>query len=324
MTGHPSNKRSPRRTAVPSTSPNRRRSCATGTTIAATRAQSSTAAGSSDATRAADDSDDLSGFDTKKPTSARVFNYWLGGKDNFTADRDCSAILTAAVPDLPADAKASYAFTRRAVRYLVAGAGIRQILDIGCGMPSHLHVHEVAQQITPSCRIVYVDNDPLVAAYARALMTSGTRQGVIHVEQADLLAPDLLLAAVNASNVLDLSQPVAVLLTAVLPHCADFHQLNAALHTLIGGLAPGSHLAISHATADGLSKTVRDRYAAARAKTGLQPYAPRSRAEIAGLLNGLDLVYPGLVTTNRWKPKLGPTPAEPAAGLSYAAVARLP
>jgi hypothetical protein len=236
-------------------------------------------------------------FDPDTPHPARVYNFWLGGKDHYPADR---------------------AFLDRVVRYLSAEAGIRQLLDIGTGLPAPDSTHEVAQSVARDCRIVYVDNDPLVLAHARALLT-GTREGACGYVDADVRDTSTILK--QAAQTLDLTKPVAVLLLAVLHLIPDADSPAAIVARLADGLAPQSYVAISHMTADFAPDDVT---AAADAYNALAPIpvTARSHTEVTALFGGLLLMAPGVVPIAEWRPSGGGQPAQPAD--LYAGLARTP
>jgi hypothetical protein len=264
---------------------------------------------------------ELAKIDTSKPHSARVWNYWLGGKDNYAADRAAGDAVLAAVPIIVDTARQSRQFLRRAVTVLVTEHGIRQFLDIGTGLPTANNTHEVAQTLDPTARIVYVDNDPLVLTHARALLTS-TPQGACAYVDADLADPAAIIDA--AADTLDLSEPVAVMLIASLHHIVDDSKAAEVMDYLKGAIAPGSFVAMVHTTADFHGDVVRDNIAAFNAKTPT-PLVPRTREQVAAYFDGLELLDPGLVTTSRWRPdttEIGT--AEPPEVPQWAAVARKP
>jgi S-adenosyl methyltransferase len=185
------------------------------------------------------------GLDTTVSHSARIWNYWLGGKDNFAVDREAGDRVAAMLPIIVAQARADRAFLGRAVRYLAGQEGIRQFLDIGTGLPTADNTHQVAQQVASDARIVYADNDPLVLSHARALLTSSP-EGVCDYIDADLHEPDKILS--EAARTLDFTQPVALMLLGVLHHISDTGQAYSIVGRLIAALAPGSFLAINHST----------------------------------------------------------------------------
>jgi SAM-dependent methyltransferase len=202
-------------------------------------------------------------FDPTKPHSARVYDYYLGGKDNFAADRETGHRAMQSWPAVRTAVRENRAFLGRAVRYLAADAGIRQFLDIGTGLPSADNVHEVAQAVAPESCVVYVDNDPIVLAHARALLTS-VPEGCTAYIDADLRDPETLLASPEVAETLDLSRPVALMLVAVLHFLVDADDPGRVVATLLDALAPGSYLAASHVTPEhdpdgvhGLERTYR-------------------------------------------------------------------
>jgi SAM-dependent methyltransferase len=259
-------------------------------------------------------------FNTGVAHPARVYDYWLGGKDNYAADRVLGDAVIAAMPSTRSSALANRAFLGRAVRYLATTAGIRQFLDIGTGIPTAGNTHEVAQAAAPESRIVYVDNDPIVMAHARALMTSDP-DGATAFMQADLREPGRILADPGLRATLDLGKPVALMLVAVLHFLTDADNPRDIVAELVRALPPGSYLTISNITAD------FDPDAAAVAQAAGQrsgvTYVPRSKAEVAAFFTGLDLVDPGVVPLLAWRPDDG-TPEDPGAVPSYAAMGRKP
>jgi len=257
------------------------------------------------------------GFDTGIPQTARIWNYWLGGKDNFAVDRQVGDQIREAFPRIVANARASRAFLVRAVRYLAGEAGIRQFLDIGTGLPTADNTHEVAQAVAPESRIVYVDNDPLVLVHARALLTSSP-QGVTDYVDADLRDPDKVLQ--EASRTLDLTRPVALMLMGILGHISDDDTARSIVLRLLSGLPSGSYLACY----DG-SNTSPEVVEAARIwNLSANPtYHLRSPEQIAGLFEGLELVEPGVVSVTGWRPD--PTPSDlPAEIEQFCGVGRKP
>jgi S-adenosyl methyltransferase len=250
---------------------------------------------------------------------ARVYNYWLGGKDHYEADRAAGDEVARCRPQVVAGARANRAFLARAVRYLAGDCGVRQFLDIGTGLPAPGSTHEIAQQIAPECAVAYADNDPLVLVYARALLTSrpGGRYGYI---DADLRDPAAILA--RASATLDFTQPAAVLLLAILHFLPVADGPAGIVAGLMRALAPGSYLVISHLTADLAPGPVT---AAVQAYNAAVPagVTPRSHAEVTALFGGLPLVPPGVVPVAEWRPAVPAGPGTPAADL-YAGIARTP
>ncbi len=237
-------------------------------------------------------------FDTSVPHIARVYDYWLGGKDNFAADRELGERTLEAYPNLVFSVRANRAFLTRTVRFLAAEAGIRQFLDIGTGIPANDNTHQVAQRVAPESRIVYVDNDPIVLSHARALLTSKP-EGACAFLDADLRDPDKILA--SAADTLDFSQPVAVMLIAVMHFISDDAEADAIVNRLMGACAPGSFVTISHAASDidaeQQTEMVRRLNQSVAEKATL-----RDRAGVTRLFDGLELVEPGVVRDAQWRP----------------------
>ena len=259
-------------------------------------------------------------FNAGVPHPARVYDYWLGGKDNYAADRVLGDAIIAAMPSTRPAARANRAFLGRAVRYLAAEAGIRQFLDIGTGIPAAGNTHEVAQDAAPESRIVYVDNDPIVMAHARALMTSHAAGATAFI-QADLREPGRILADPELRATLDLGKPVALMLVAVLHFLTEAENPRGIVTELVSALPSGSYLAISHLTADFDPDSAAVAQAAGQ-RSGVT-YVPRGNAEIAAFFTGLGLVDPGVVPLLAWRPDDG-TPDDPLAVRSYAAMGRKP
>jgi SAM-dependent methyltransferase len=243
-------------------------------------------------------------IDTSVAHPARMYDYYLGGKDNYPVDRDAAEGVLAVLPEGRAMARANRAFLGRTVRYL-AENGIRQFLDIGTGIPGPDNTNDVAQRVAPDARVVYVDNDPIVLTHAQALLAGHdpTRTTVI---EGDLRRPEAILGHRDVQAVLDFDQPIAILLVAVLHFITDAEHPAAAVTQLKEAVPPGSHLVISHGTGD---------FDTARANTAVQgynqasaPFVLRSRDQIAGLFDGFDLVDPGLVQIPWWRPDADPEP----------------
>jgi trans-aconitate methyltransferase len=257
-------------------------------------------------------------FDTRVPHIARVYDYWLGGTDNFPADRAMGERTIAAYPNLVHSVRANRAFLARTVRYLAGQAGIRQFLDIGTGIPTANNTHEVAQRIAPESRIVYVDHDPVVLAHAKALLTS-TPEGASAYLDGDLRDPSAILAA--AADTLDFGQPVAVMLIAVVHFIGDDAEASAIINRLMGACVPGSFLAISHVACDidaeQIAEMVRRLNETTAEKTTL-----RDRAGVTRLFDGLELVEPGVIRAAEWRPDTDAEAASPAA--LWGGVARKP
>ena len=252
---------------------------------------------------------------------ARVYDYWLGGKDNFPADRALAEMMIQAIPNMRGLAAANRAFLRRAVRYLAAEAGVRQFLDIGTGIPTSPNVHEVAQEVAPGARVVYVDNDPIVLAHARALLTSQDAGETAFI-MADLRQPKSILDHPTLAATLDLSQPVAVMLVAVLMYFRDTDDPNPfeMVATVMEPMPSGSYLAVTHPTPDFNPEETAQAVAAAEA-AGIT-LVPRPQAEIARFFTGLDVVDPGVTPVLSWRPD--EPPADPLSAYYWAGIARKP
>jgi O-methyltransferase involved in polyketide biosynthesis len=255
-------------------------------------------------------------LDTTRPHSARVWNYFLAGKDNFAADRQLGEQIRAVYPQIVEVARVSRAFLGRAVTFLAAEAGIQQFLDIGTGLPTVDNTHEVAQRVSPSARVVYVDNDPLVLAHARALLTSSS-QGVCDYIDADVRDPDTILAA--AATTLDFTRPVALTMLGILGNVVDYEQARAIVRRLVDGVPSGSYLVVNDGT-NVVQARARDEATQISIDAGV-PYIARSPDQIAGFFDGLDLLEPGVVSTSRWRPESGALPDEVDA---FCGVARKP
>jgi len=255
-------------------------------------------------------------FDTSVPHIARVYDYWLGGKDNFAADRELGEKTLQAYPNLVFSVRANRAFLARAVRFLAAEAGIRQFLDIGTGIPTAHNTHEVAQRVAPESRIVYVDNDPIVLSHAQALLKS-TPQGACAYIDADVRDPDTILA--GAAETLDFSQPVAVMLITVLQVVADDDEVSAIVKRLMQACAPGSFVTISHPASDIDAEQMAE-MARRLNQSVAEKSTHRDRAGVARLFDGLELVEPGVIRAAEWRPDSDLEAASPAA--LWAGVAR--
>ncbi|WP_433325066.1 SAM-dependent methyltransferase [Spirillospora sp. CA-294931] len=258
------------------------------------------------------------GLNPNVPHSARVWNYWLGGKDNYPADREVGDKVRELYPGIVDIARHTRAFLGRAVRYLVAEEGIRQFLDIGTGLPVVDNTHEVAQRIVPECRIVYVDNDPLVLVHARALLNSSPSGACSYID-ADVRDPDKILA--GAAETLDFSQPIGLMMLGILGNVHDDDEALAIRHRLVGALPSGSFLALEDGT-----KMVLPEAAAKAEQTraeGGDPYRLRTPAQIARFFDGLELLEPGVVSVSRWRPEAGPWP-QPDEVDALSGLARVP
>ncbi|EMF57900.1 SAM-dependent methyltransferase [Streptomyces bottropensis] len=240
--------------------------------------------------------DSTARIDTTVPHSARIWNYWLGGKDNYPVDHAAGDAFRAVFPGITDLARDSRAFLGRAVTHLAAEAGIRQFLDIGTGLPTADNTHEIAQRVAPEARIVYVDNDPLVLTHARALLTS-TPEGATDYVDADLHDPRTVLR--EAARTLDLSQPVGLTMMQVSGHIADYDEARSIVGSLMAALPSGSYLAFNDSV-----DTHEDNAEATRGynESGAAPYHLRGPAELAGFFDGLELLPPGVVPLNDWRP----------------------
>jgi len=254
---------------------------------------------------------------TDIPHPARVYDCFLGGKDNFAPDRKLADRIRAAVPTVPEMARANRAFMQRATEYLVAEAGIRQFLDIGTGIPTEPNLHQVAQRIAPETRVVYVDNDPIVLVHARALLIS-TPQGRCAYLDADLNDPIEILDSQEVAVTLDLDKPVAVTFGSILMLLPDAADPWAKVETLMEAMPAGSHLVVSHPTADFNTDAMAEVVTATSA-TGIT-FVPRPREEVERFFTGCELVPPGLVPVLAWRPDQ--TPMDPQTAYYWAGVAR--
>jgi hypothetical protein len=257
-------------------------------------------------------------LDTSVAHSARVWNYLLGGKDNFAADREVGDMILQIFPDIANVARLQRRFLVRAVRYLAADAGVRQFLDIGTGLPTANNTHQVAQQIAPESRIVYVDNDPLVLVHAEALLASA-RGGVTGYIEADVRDPDAILR--EAAKTLDFSQPIALMMLGILGQLPDSDEPGLIVTRLLEALPSGSYLALT----DGTDTSPSANHAlAVYNENSASSYYLRPTAQIAGFFDGLELVPPGLVATTRWRPEVRDAEAEPREVPALCGVGRKP
>ena len=248
-------------------------------------------------------------IDTSVAHVARVYDYWLGGKDNFAADRRAGEQAIQAYPDIVYSVRANRAFLARTVRYLAAEAGIRQFLDIGTGIPTANNTHEVAQSVAPGSNVVYVDNDPVVLTHARALLVSG-EQGHTNYIDADLRDTGRILA--EAALTLDFSRPVAIMLMAILQHIDDAEDPYAIVSSLLAAVPPGSYLTISHPAAD-LAAQQMAQMAERLNKLMAEKVTFRTRAQVAPFFERLAMVEPGLVRVQEWRPDTEIEAKSPAA-----------
>ncbi|MEV4172843.1 SAM-dependent methyltransferase [Nonomuraea sp. NPDC049709] len=258
------------------------------------------------------------GINPNIPHSARVYDYWLGGKDNFEADRRVAEQTMAAVPGIRESARNNRAFLGRAVRHL-SQLGVRQFLDLGTGIPSQGNTHEVAQAEAPESRVVYVDNDPIVMAHARALLTS-TPEGRTAYIEADVREPRAILEHPDVLETLDFTQPIALVMVAILMHIPDADDPERLVKAYAQALPSGSYLVLSHLTLDLVSKETADDYLTATRPQAMHR-TPRTGEQIARYFDGFELVEPGLVAVSEWRD----TPLFPdSAAWMYAGVGRKP
>ncbi len=248
-----------------------------------------------------DDTVPVPEIDTSVAHPARIYDYWLGGKDNYAADREAGDLVLASRPGLRESVRANRAFLARVVRLLAGELGIRQFLDIGTGIPSANNTHEVAQQVAPDARVVYADNDPIVLAHARALLTSNP-QGVTAYLDADLRATGALLE--KAAKTLDFGQPIAIMLLGVLHLISDEEDPWAIVARLVDAVPSGSYLVITHPASDLLPQTQGE--ASRRYNQNVATHQTlRTRAEVARFFDGLELLEPGVEQWHLWRPDPG-------------------
>jgi hypothetical protein len=255
-------------------------------------------------------------LDTSTAHIARVYDYWLGGKDNFAVDREVGDKVLDIHPETALSVRANRGFLARAVRYLAAKEGVRQFLDVGTGLPSANNTHEVAQSVAPESRVVYVDNDPIVLVHARALLTSSP-EGETGYLDADIMDPDAILA--GAAELLDFSKPVGVMLVAVLHMLRDDEAPRAIVDRFMAAVPPGSFLAMSHLASDVQQDTMAEMGRRLN-ESMTQHFTMRSRAQVTGFFDGLTLVDPGVVLTHEWRPDSDADAQVP--GVLWAGVAR--
>ncbi|GEC04176.1 hypothetical protein SSP24_18310 [Streptomyces spinoverrucosus] len=247
----------------------------------------------------------MTGIDTSKPHPARMYDWYLGGKDNYPVDEEMGRQMLALDPRVPVMARVNRAFMHRATRWL-AGNGVRQFLDIGTGIPTEPNLHQIAQAVAPDARVVYCDNDPIVLAHAEALLR-GTPEGVTEYLQADVREPATIIDGARKS--LDLSRPVALSLVALLHFVPDEDGAHELVAELLAELPSGSYLMMTHATADFTPE--ESAAATEKLKAAGVTLALRSRDEFAGFFDGLELVEPGVVVVPEWHPELGePVPGQ--------------
>ncbi|MEU5943904.1 SAM-dependent methyltransferase [Micromonospora sp. NPDC047548] len=262
-------------------------------------------------------------IDPSVPHPARRYDYWLGGKDNFAADRRSGDAVAAAYPAIRTTVIENRRFMHRATRYLAETAGVRQFLDIGTGIPTSPNMHEIAQGVTSESRVVYVDNDPIVLAHARALLISAPEGATAYVD-ADLRDPERILAHSDVRATIDFDRPVGLMLVAILHFLTDADDPYGITRRLIEALPSNSYVVISHATTDLVPRNIAAT-AAPVTTTSMIDMAFRSRDQFAGFFDGLEFVEPGISPVTEWRPDDPPEQRRPAAQASmYAAVARKP
>jgi hypothetical protein len=262
-------------------------------------------------------------IDTSAAQPARRYNYWLGGKDHFAADRASGDEMAAAFPSIRVTAIENRRFLQRATRFLTAECGIRQFLDIGTGLPTADNTHEVAQRIAPASRVVYVDNDPMVMVHARALLTSTPEGRTAYLED-DLRYPESILASAELHETLDLNQPVGLMLVAVLHFIQGDGAAQPIVEKLLDALPSGSYLVATNATYDLSPPEVIERWEKL-VDAGKVDIWTRPRAEFTALFTGLDLVEPGVVPVSEWRAEDEPGPRPALSDVAmWAAVARKP
>jgi hypothetical protein len=269
---------------------------------------------------AADGPSRASRIDATVPHPARRYDYWLGGKDNFAADRESGDQIAAAFPNIRTAVRENRRFLRRATQFLAEEAGVGQFLDIGTGIPTSPNVHEIAQAVHPATRVVYVDNDPVVLTHARALLTSSPQGKTAYVD-ADLRRPDDILADGDVRHTLDFARPVALMLVAVVHFIPEEDDPYGIVARLVGALPSGSYLVMSHATSDHLPPKLVEDIGSGRHGPGRL----RTRAEFTRFFAGLDLVDPGIVSVSDWRSEDEPEPRPTADQTGvWGAVARIP
>ncbi|HYK31949.1 MAG TPA: SAM-dependent methyltransferase [Streptosporangiaceae bacterium] len=241
-------------------------------------------------------------LDTGHAHSARVYNYWLGGKDNYAADREAAQRAIAANPGIIADVRANRQFLTRVVRYLASECGVGQFLDIGTGLPTAGNTHEVAQAAAPDARVVYVDNDPVVLAHARALLTS-TREGATRYLDADLRDASAILA--QAASTLDFTRPVAIMLLIILHLIPDSDDPHGIVAKLVDAVPSGSYLVLAHPASDIRAEQMAEMTRRVNERMSGPGATMRDRAAISRFFDGLDLLDPGVVQPQQWRPEPG-------------------
>jgi S-adenosyl methyltransferase len=257
------------------------------------------------------------GIDTTKPHPARMWNYWVGGKDHYPIDREVGAKIVEVFPDIINVARHSRAFLGRVVRHLAGEAGIRQFLDIGTGLPTHDNTHEVAQRVAPTCRIVYVDNDPLVLVHAQALLTSAPEGACAYID-ADVRDPDTIVA--ESAKTLDFARPIGLIMLGIMGNVVDDAEAYAIVRRLVAALPAGSYMALNDGTSV-VHGSQRDEAIEVSNEQGSSPYVSRTPEQIARFFDGLQVLEPGVVSVSRWRPEASPFGVPPEVdafcGLGY-------
>jgi SAM-dependent methyltransferase len=258
--------------------------------------------------------------DLYRPSTARIYDYLLGGSHNFAVDRDLAEQMLAATPEARQAAHANRAFLRRAIDYLTA-AGIRQFIDLGSGIPTVGNVHEAARRVAPDARVVYVDHDPVAVSHSREIVAGDTQVAVV---QADIRAPETVVNHPQVRALLDFDRPIGVLMVAVLHFVPDDGEPGRIIADVMAAVPPGSYLVISQIGVARRPLTPEQRAATARYSMA-NPIALRTRAQVAAFFAGLDLIEPGVVDSSHWRPE-SDTPPDPAETVlpSHAGVARKP
>ncbi|MFF5183026.1 SAM-dependent methyltransferase [Streptomyces sp. NPDC000345] len=256
-------------------------------------------------------------IDTSKPHPARMYDYFLGGKDNYEVDQEAAEQFIKAAPEVREAVRANRRFMHRAVRHVVAEGGVRQILDIGTGLPTEPNVHQIARAVAPETRVAYVDNDPIVSAHSRTLLDDDDTNTAVVL--ADLRDPRAILAHPEVRKVIDFDQPVALLLVAILHFVTEAEDPDGIVATLLDALPAGSYLVLSHATVD-IHDTERED-AVKVYNNATATMNPRGRGRVLDFFGDLELVDPGLVLVPDWRPDEAPEPGATPIGI-YGGVAR--
>ncbi|REE95466.1 S-adenosyl methyltransferase [Thermomonospora umbrina] len=260
------------------------------------------------------------GVDVTTPNIARIYDYFLGGKDNYATDRAAAEQIMKSVPEAPASARANRAFLTRAVRFLAGEAGVRQFVDVGAGLPTQGNVHEVARGVNPDARVAYVDNDPIVLAHARALMVEDEGVAVV---QGDLRRPEEILADERLRRLIDFREPVAVLLVAILHFIGDDEDPFTMVARLLDTLPAGSHLVISHGYEGGMDGGASERAQSVYRRSTSSIHS-RDPEQVARFFGGWEILDPGVVWISQWRPTPDDAMADPSVTHFLGAVGRTP